>query len=259
MNNAVINKILISSFISHGFLDYIVLFPHICKNLSLYITSISGFFLLFTIEPSMSICIFVGLSMYHFGEDFNYLLNRDNGNNWAGVTLFSSTTILDRSIWINTLNWLNVINSEFMVNTILFLTIPTFMYNYDKLFVIIPSFIIGLGGVKYLSLYGCLIHSPVAVYRFVKSGKTLFIKILYILIWILGTGILYYILPMIKDFINVTSVNFMFSLLNSHILTITYWQMKNKDIGINNDNNNNYKKIDNNVDPEIPDVDIPDK
>ena len=82
---------------------------------------------------------------------------------------------------------------------------------------------------------------------------------MYILIWILGTGILYYILPMIKDFINVTSVNFMFSLLNSHILTITYWQMKNKDIGINNDNNNNYKKIDNDVDPEIPDVDIPDK
>ena len=71
MNNSWL--LLISSFISHGFLDFITFMPNISNSLSLYCVSICGFYTLSLFFPSIITLFFIIISMYHFGEDFRYL------------------------------------------------------------------------------------------------------------------------------------------------------------------------------------------
>ena len=66
-------KILISSFVAHGFLDFITFLPQVTNNLSWYTSYIILFTLLMVYLPSIAIIGFIGISMYHFGEDFRYL------------------------------------------------------------------------------------------------------------------------------------------------------------------------------------------
>lgn len=222
-------KILISSFAAHGFLDFITFIPSIIESSSWYFTFITLFVFLTTYIPSIGMAIFVGSSMYHFGEDFRYLFNFDNkGTRWGGTILFGSSTIRGFGIWNDTLKWMGLTNPTMMTLSVFFMSIPSLFYIfYNPLCILLPL-LIGIGGpYPFILIYACLLHTPLAIYRYLKSIDSKFLQYCCLGIWLGGTMIVYSILPYFKN-INVMTVKLMFGVVVAHIIFLTRWQLKNK-------------------------------
>ena len=226
INNPILN-ILLASFISHGFLDFITLVPNIINNSSIYISFLILFTTLMVNIPSVTICLFIGISMYHFGEDFRYILQKRENTRWGGVMLFSSSVIFGYDIWVNTLKYLNVSNPSLLSFAVLSMGIPSALHIINNPISIISPFIIGLGGpVPNLILYSCCIHSPLAVYRYILSFNSKCEKITCIIVWVSGTGIVYFFIPYLQD-ITPFMINFSISFVISHVIFVTKWQLNN--------------------------------
>lgn len=203
--------LLISSFITHGLLDFYT-FQKI-SDLSTYILITTTYLYCMYILPSLCVLLFVISSMYHFGNDFYYF----KFSKWSGVVLFSSSIILHYDIWHKGVEYLNVQYPKVFIYTTALSLIPGLINCYRKPYGGLISLLVGMGGPGNIFLYACLFHAPLGVYRFHK-------KIGYI-IWCGTTVIVYFILPHIHiyDWMVKLSV----SVVMSHIVAISYWQYRN--------------------------------
>ena len=222
-------QLLISSFIAHGFLDFITFFPKFSDNISWY-TSLTILFTLLMINiPSISILFFIGVSMYHFGEDFRYMFsNKKETTRWGGATLFGSSVIFGFNTWKETLIWMNVSNPEILCYSVLFMIVPSLFHICDSPYSIIVPFIIGLGRPSpALILYATCIHSPLAIYRYIKNINNKYEKIGCITIWLSGTIIVFIFYPYIENIISPLTINVGIGIVMSHVLYVTGWQINN--------------------------------
>lgn len=241
-NNEVFN-FLLASFISHGFLDLITFIPNIIDNLSLYISFMILFTTLMVTIPSVTVILFIGVSMYHFGEDFRFILQKKENTRWGGVILFSSSVIFGYHIWVNTLEWLDVYNPPLLSLAVLSMSVPSLLQIINYPISIIIPFFIGLGGpIPNLLLYACCIHSPLAIYRYVSSFNTNCEKISCIIFWISGTCVVYFFMPQIH---NITPFFFKLSIgvVISHVIYVTKWQLKNNEVIETKKNNFNIIEL----------------
>jgi hypothetical protein len=249
MNNSWL--LLISSFISHGFLDFITFMPNISNSLSLYCISIGGFYTLSLFFPSIITLFFIIISMYHFGEDFRYLSDifkdkkmrllcssgaSDAVNSWgdavekrwSGVILISSSITLDYSIWVDVLKLLNVSNISLLMNIILGLSIPAIYFvHFNPFFIVVPVVIGCGGGVKGVLLYACCVHTPLSIYRYTQSYHSFWSKLSCLLYWASGTSVVYYSSPIVYYLNGYESyfLKLVISIVISHVIFITRWQI----------------------------------
>ena len=248
-------KFLISAFAAHGFLDFITLLPQIINNLSVYLVIVLLFLTISTYIPSLALMIFVGSSMYHFGEDFRYLFNFQNrGTRWGGSILFGASTIKGYNIWSDTLKWMGVSNPFIFILCVFLSSIPSLLHiYYNPLAIILPTAIGICGPYPFLLIYACLIHTPLAVYRYVLSFDTKLWKTLCLVIWLGGSILVYTILPYLIPFISVNVIRFMFGIVVAHIVYITQWQLRQKliDLIISSLENYHNRNSNNNNDDEI--------
>lgn len=207
-------NLLISSFITHGLLDFYT-FRNI-YDLSTYILITIIYLYCMYILPSFCVLLFVISSMYHFGKDFYFF----KFSKWSGVVLFSSSIVLHYDTWFQGVKYLNVEYPNVFIYTTCLSLIPGLINCYHKPFGGLISLCIGLGGPKCLFFYSCLFHAPLGVYRFHK-------KIGYI-IWCGSTIVLYFILPYIH--IYNWMIKLSISVVMSHIVAISFWQYRNDKI-----------------------------
>jgi len=222
-------KFLISAFAAHGFLDFITLLPKIIDGLSIYFVIVISFIIIGTYIPSLALLIFVGSSMYHFGEDFRYLFNfAGKGTRWGGPILFGASTLRGYNIWVETLKWLGVSNPFMFVLCVFLSSIPSLLHVFSSPLSILLPLVIGIcGPYPFLLIYACVVHTPLAVYRYIKSFDTKIWKSICLVIWLGGSILIYTILPYMIPFISVEVVRSMFGIVVAHIIFITHWQLRN--------------------------------
>lgn len=245
INNNIIS-LLLSSFIAHGLLDFITFFPDLLNNASYYLSFMILFTGLMTYIPSIGLIIFIGMSMYHFGEDFRFIFQKKENTRWGGVILFSSSIIFKPTIWIDTLTWLDISNPILLTNLVLLMGIPSVLHIFKNPYSIITPFVIGLGGaIPNLVLYACCIHSPLAMYRYIKSFSLKKEKIECLILWGFNTIIIYIAMPYIPK-LNIFVFKVSISIVISHIIYITKWQLKINKVNISKEYyllNSNSSKI----------------
>ena len=236
-NGNPIIKLLISSFIAHGFLDYITLFPNFANHLSWYITCILLSFLSMMYYPALGLMIFIGTSMYHFGEDFRYLTETFNipfklskykatSTRWGGAMLFASSVFRDWNIWQSTIKWLRVSNPMLSTAAVLAMGIPALTNIFtDPISIIVPAVIGGFGGVNPgLIIYSCCIHTPLAIYRYLTDDNiSKKVKYFCTITWLGGTVVVFFGMNYIGH-LTPTLFNAGIGIVVSHVIFITRWQ-----------------------------------
>ena len=107
----IINNVLISLIVSHGFLDLvtkkdnqIVLYTY--DNLKEYLISILYFFTVTVISPSIGITIFIFMSMGHFSNDFRNIMNHNYSYMGPIVLLGSLLEVNNLVFWKNSIEYL---------------------------------------------------------------------------------------------------------------------------------------------------------
>ena len=231
LTNKPIIKLLISSFIAHGFLDYITLFPNFANNLSWYFTAALLSFISMVYYPTIGISIFIGTSMYHFGEDFRFLFEKHKKKSysarWGGAILFASSVFVDWNIWVSTIQWLNISNPKLLTASVLAMGIPA-LFNIcsHPVSIIIPTIIGGLGGVNPgLILYSCCIHTPLAIYRYLKDNVFSFKKkCVCVIVWVGGTIVVFFGMDYLGK-LTPLIFNVGIGIVVTHVIFITKWQL----------------------------------
>lgn len=201
--------------------------------------------------------------MYHFGEDFRYLSDvfkdkklrlccgaggwcgagglggtDDWGGvdgwygavekRWSGVILISSSITMDYSIWVDVLKLLNISNVSILMNIVLGLSLPAIYFvHFNPFFIVVPVVIGCGGGVKGVLLYACCIHTPLSIYRYMRSYHNFLNKFSCLLYWASGTTVVYYSSPVVYYLNGYESyfLNLIISIVISHVLFITRWQI----------------------------------
>lgn len=211
-----INKLLISNIISHGFLDYYN--NRFTKNdfFLFYFLSIFINFLIISYKPTLSLLIFVLLSSNHFGNDY-YFITKNKKYKILGLSLFMNTIIVDYSLWSNILDIIIFDNNETKILIFLISIINLFLLliYIDDIYLIILlclQFILCkiLGVIYFLLIYMNIIHVPIALY--IKYKKFGIIPILIHLSCIIPV----YFLPLI---INHLTLTLSISIVNTHMIT----------------------------------------
>ena len=223
------NNIMIASFIAHGFLDLITFFPRFYKHLSWYL--ICALFSLLTMiyYPAFGIMFFIGISMFHFGEDFRYLSGNAPNNSlvstphWAGALLFSTSTIVDWNKWVYTLQWLNIPYSNFLTFLVFISGIPA-IFNIQSYMITFFSTLFGISGINGIIFYSSYIHTPLAIYRYIIDDNINFKgKCCCLFIWSGGTIIVFYGMNYI-NYLTPVIFKIGIGIVVSHIIFITKWQ-----------------------------------
>ena len=213
----------------HGFLDFCIFNRFGILNIFNYLGLAFLFNCFYIIIPSLSIILFLMLSMYHFGQDFVYLSPRQNRLEiWNGVNVVSSTIMCRNSnILISILKDLGVKDYEaenifFLVYIFFFISyIMSFLHCDIRNFVIITiylcfNFFIFSNPLFSMIQYLFFVHSPLAVYRIsLYQGEIAYI------VWTIGSMLSYFIL---YNYDLYQYSRFVVSILVSHIVSISIWQ-----------------------------------
>ena len=189
-------KLLLSSFIAHGFFDFLIFKSNITKHLFYYILNTFTITILFIVLPEIMLFFFILLSMYHFGNDFNIIFRKEKHKkkklNVYGILIFSLSCITDNTLWIFILDKLFIHNIYLLLNILrLFGFISIFIFKKELFYYkpLILSLIISLIGVKGIFFYSCLIHSNLAMYQHLKSKNKTNIFLL-LTLWISKSGLI---------------------------------------------------------------------
>jgi len=219
-----LNNFLASVFISHGFFDVIAMYPDIRNNLALYNTSIILFTLLSFYQTTISFILFIFGSMYHFGKDFEYLI--DESTFWAGSTLISTSVVYDIDSWDNMMNWLDIPNNNIIILSVLLMSIQSIIAT-NNIFAILLSCIIGFSGpYPGLFYYATLIHAPLGMYNYTREFEP-FYKFVTYSIWMLLSITIYNILPYINGYITPDLFKVSLGVVITHMITVSLWQENN--------------------------------
>ena len=210
-----LQKILVSNIISHGFLDY---YNDIFTNnyfFLFYLLSISINFLLISLKPNLMLSIFVLLSSNHFGNDY-YTITKNKKYKILGLSLFLNTIIVDYDLWSRILDIILSNNNDTKIIIIFITIINVFLLliYIDNIYLMILfclQFILCklLGVISFLLLYMNIIHVPIALYN--KYKKFGHIPILIHLSAIIPV----YFLPLI---INQLTLTLSISIVNTHMI-----------------------------------------
>ena len=222
---------LISSIISHGFLDFFIL----SQNINFTFYYVFGFLvydIFLKINITFFTLIFILLSGYHFGKDFQIITSNYDGTQiWNGFVTISSTIICENGLeaWFKFLTFLDVepeniyMIFRFMeilfvfsfISTLLLSNIKIISFNVLRLLIIISL------SVETTILYHMLlIHVPLAIYQFKKEYG-----ITPVIFWLIITTLLAFILEIQGLYVNKNDIMVSFSVTISHMITISLWQL----------------------------------
>ena len=167
-------KLLISSIIGHGFLDFYN--PYFKNNIDffksyLFIIFVNLFWL-FSFSGT-NIILFLIFSFKHFGDDMVYLTNDQKLFN-LGSTLFLCTIINDYQIWYDTLNIITNTHVDhiIIVSSLLgILSVYNLRTNLLGIKVLILQLIFSkiLGLYNFILFYMSVFHIPIALYKIYKN------------------------------------------------------------------------------------------
>jgi hypothetical protein len=223
------NKLLIlfSIIFAHGGYDIFVKFN---SGLSIYQTNfyyilvIILFYLLSHFSRELFIIIFLGLSIYHFCDDYQYLLQNKNAAA-LGISIISFTLLNKNGfiLWKNTLHFFKI-NSNLIVY-LLYASNLLILYKFIKLIddrKIVIQYIVILMTIflltqfieplKFIFYYMLLFHTPLAIYRIYQNNSDI---IKTILLWILFSMTIFLFLKIIQ--FNNILIYFGISIVNTHI------------------------------------------
>ena len=218
---------LISLAISHSFLDIYAVYPDY-KFWIIYLYSICVVNSLIY-ASKIPYIFFILFSMYHFGKDFYYISGSSNTFDiWGGVYIISSTSFKNRD-WLMFFNKVGIeeelsdqililLNLSFYISAIAILIWGSwFAISYCIIFTLIFSS--NYNEFSSILAYFCIIHSPLAVYRFyLEFGKIV------IFLWIF-MGIFINSIQKIPT-LDKELINIIISIIIVHMFVISTWQTK---------------------------------
>ena len=233
-----VNNILISLIVSHGFLDLVskkndkvVLYTY--ENLCNYLKKIFYFFCLNSLMPSIGISLFVFMSMGHFSNDFRNII--DHNYSYVGpIVLLGSLLEFNNIVfWKNNIEYLT--NLRIWSYIILFTTFVIGSFNLIRFSINYPIYqkknlkenfiilIVLLNGIyngtcQGLIYYLGFFHSPLNMYRLGKKYGYCIIKL-----WVYFSCTLFFLIH--KEYIIMEEilkykyfVYFILAVLKTHIL-----------------------------------------
>ena len=230
-------------FFTHGMFDIIAIQPNWTNNAALYVSFMLFYNILYLYSPTFCIIIFIYTSMYHFGEDFRFVFTTlqkkyptihsfDNlDNRWAGMSLFSSSVFFGYDTWLNGLTNLQVEHPNYIIYTLLFMTIPSLIGSHKNLLAFVISSAFGITGpYPGLIIYAFAIHAPLAMHRYVMNKSKEYTRNI-IGLWIVMSCITYLLLPYLFKFLQGKNIySLLISLVMAHVVAITHWQLLQKTV-----------------------------
>ena len=226
-----ITNFLISSIISHGFLDFLIL----SKNLNFVFYYIFGFIVYDTflkINQTFFVLLFILFSGYHFGKDFQIITSNYDGTQiWNGFIIISSTINCKNGFiaWFKFLEFLDIEQENiyiiFHLMKLLFLFSffsSLILSNYKITFFNISRILIIYNlSVEITILYHMLlIHIPLALYQFNKKFGTISL-----FFWLYYTIFITFLIEKYGIFLNQNNILMSISITVSHMITISIWQI----------------------------------
>ena len=212
-------KFIVSYIISHGMLDYLTYTD--INDVFNYIFLIILNYFIFYISSDFIFLVFLLCSMYHFGEDFRYLITGDYLDRSAGILLLSSIILVTGMDDVCDILSLDCdLFNKFITVMYIFSIVAIQCCSIKIKFISIPLILLPYAINPYNEFIGYLavIHVPTAIYRYYKCYG---IDIIYA--WLFFIILIY---CFIQNIINPFIIKFTISLLNVHMLYITEWQNK---------------------------------